>query len=101
MVDSTPPETNKTFSGPFYTDGISEWIDTDSWIHLTAEEVAPVLTDQAVEKAAEAAPIAAEQVIETVAPFPKLEFIILIVIALIVISSAIYLLYRKYGGRRK
>jgi hypothetical protein len=37
-VDSVPPTTTKTYEGPFYTDGTSEWIDTVSKVKLTATD---------------------------------------------------------------
>jgi len=35
-VDSTPPETTKTYDGPVYRDDTSEWIDSETYIVLNA-----------------------------------------------------------------
>ncbi|MCX6817786.1 MAG: VWA domain-containing protein [Candidatus Aenigmarchaeota archaeon] len=37
-VDSIAPNTTKTYEGPFYTDGKSDWIDTVSTVKLTATD---------------------------------------------------------------
>ncbi|MDD5163448.1 MAG: hypothetical protein PHD95_04540 [Candidatus ainarchaeum sp.] len=38
LVDSTPPETTKTYGTPFYTDSHNDWITTDTPITLTATD---------------------------------------------------------------
>ncbi|MFH1500433.1 MAG: hypothetical protein ABIE22_00625, partial [archaeon] len=38
-IDSEAPETTKTLGNPFYTDGTSEWITTDTLITLSAEDL--------------------------------------------------------------
>ena len=35
-VDNTPPETNKTYGEPYFTDGTSEWITSSTPIYLNA-----------------------------------------------------------------
>jgi DNA-binding transcriptional ArsR family regulator len=65
-----------------------------------AAESAPMLAAKQADAAQETAQAAGEA-IDTITQFPKAELIILIVISLIVLSGAIYLLYKKYGGRRK
>ena len=37
-VDHTPPTTTKTYGDPFYTDGISKWINSSTLITLTADD---------------------------------------------------------------
>ena len=40
-VDKTAPITNKSYEGPFYADGVSEWISLSTNITLTAEDPQP------------------------------------------------------------
>ncbi|MCX6775947.1 MAG: DNRLRE domain-containing protein [Candidatus Micrarchaeota archaeon] len=37
-VDSTPPNTIKTYGTPFYTNGVSEWINSNTSVTLTATD---------------------------------------------------------------
>jgi hypothetical protein len=41
IVDKTPPVTTKTYGTPFYTDGTSKWITSDTEITLTVDDAGP------------------------------------------------------------